>query len=169
MHIRPAEREDASQIAEIGKRAFITAFLNEGNREEVLSYLDHIYGLDYVQKRIAQADIRFIVITSDEVFIGFAELNFEIPDTFKGEKCLKLERLYLDPGQIGKGAGAALMKASIELAKKENCSCLWLQVLRSNEAAVNFYESWGFQIFDRSPAKFKADMELDLWMWSEVG
>jgi ribosomal protein S18 acetylase RimI-like enzyme len=168
MHIRPAEREDASQIAEIGKRAFITAFLNDGNREEVLTYLDHVYALEYVQKRIAQADTRFLVIASEELFIGFVELNFEIPERFQGEKCLKLERLYLDPDQIGKGAGAALMKASFDLAKKEKCVCLWLQVLRSNEAAVNFYESWGFQIFDRSPAKFKADMELDLWMWSEV-
>jgi ribosomal protein S18 acetylase RimI-like enzyme len=169
MHIRPAEREDASQIAEIGKRAFITAFLNEGNREEVLEYLDKVYALDYVQERIDSPSNRFLVLEKEEVVIGFAEMNFEVPESIQGTSCLKLERLYLDPGQIGKGAGAALMKASIELAKKENCSCLWLQVLRSNEAAVNFYESWGFQIFDRSPAKFKADMELDLWMWSEVG
>lgn len=168
MHIRPAERKDASQIAAIGKKAFITAFLNDGNRLEVLEYLDNVYELDYVHERIASPNNRFLILEKEEDVIGFAELNFEIPEAMRGLSCLKLERLYLDPKAIGIGAGAALMKASMELATAEKCDVLWLQVLRSNEHAVRFYEQWGFQVFYRSPAKFKADMEMDLWMSKDI-
>jgi predicted N-acetyltransferase YhbS len=34
--------------------------------------------------------------------------------------------------------------------------------------ALLFYERWGFEEFHRSPAKFKADKEQDLWMVLEL-
>jgi len=99
--------------------------------------------------------------------LGFARL-WEDRDENAPDKALKMERLYLWPKEVGKGVGAFLMKHSIEFAKSQGYEILWLQVLRSNKLAHNFYLKWNFEEFHQSPGKFKGDNEIDLWMKREV-
>jgi len=166
MHIRTAQTEDLLQIASIGKRSFLAAFLNEGNKEEVIAYVHQVYDPSALKRRFSDAENSFLVAEEEKDVVGFAELNHEKPGHGLSSASLKLERLYLDPDCIGKGYGAALMKECFSRCKEQKSEFLWLQVLRSNKQAITFYEHWGFKEFNRSPAKFKADNELDLWLWS---
>lgn len=168
MLIRQASMKDAARIADIGRRSFIQYFMNDGNAPELLVYLDKVYAPDALEKRMSTAGIEFMVVEGEGEVQGFAELEWTCPEQFSSKKCLKLERLYLDPTRVGTGTGALLMKASIERAKATGCSKLWLQVLRTNSLALLFYERWGFEEFHRSPAKFKADKEQGLWMVLEL-
>jgi ribosomal protein S18 acetylase RimI-like enzyme len=164
MLIRQASRKDAARIADIGRRSFIQYFMNEGNAPELLLYVDKVYAPEALEKRMNTARIEFMVVEDEGEVQGFAELEWTCPEQFPSKKYLKLERLYLDPARVGTGAGAKLMKASIGRAKEEGSDGLWLQVLRTNTLAISFYERWGFKEFHRSPAKFKADKEQDLWL-----
>ena len=168
MLIRQASTQDAARIADIGRRSFIQYFMNEGNASELLIYVDKIYAPKALEQRMTAENSEFLVADDEGEVQGFAELEWACPELLPAAKCLKLERLYLDPIRVGTGAGALLMKASIERAKATGCSKLWLQVLRTNTLALLFYERWGFEEFHRSPAKFKADKEQDIWMVLEL-
>ncbi|MGZ5248356.1 MAG: GNAT family N-acetyltransferase, partial [Flavitalea sp.] len=64
---------------------------------------------------------------------------------FIGVNDKKIEMLFLDPSQIGKGIGKSLLNFAIEkLGASE------LDVNEQNSRAVKFYSRAGFEIYDRT-------------------
>lgn len=59
--------------------------------------------------------------------------------SFRGERSLYLEDLYVKQNERGKGFGLALLKAAARLAKAENFARLDWQALKWNRAAIDFY------------------------------
>lgn len=53
------------------------------------------------------------------------------------------------PEQRGKGVGAAMMKAVLELYRQAGVERAVLEAFVQNERAISLYRSWGYQIVDR--------------------
>jgi GNAT superfamily N-acetyltransferase len=83
--------------------------------------------------------------TDDGVIIGFA-LWFFTWSTWRGQKCLHLEDLFVQPAHRKKGAGLALMRALAEEAVASGCARFIWQVLDWNEPSIAFYEKLGAEV-----------------------
>lgn len=64
---------------------------------------------------------------------------------FIGVDNKKIEMLFLDPSQIGKGIGKSLLHFAIE-----NLGAFELDVNEQNYRAIEFYSKAGFEVYDRS-------------------
>jgi len=162
--IRNGGIKDAVQIADIGYRAFASAFMNSKNAKEVKAYLNQAYVTPSILERMENPDIQYLVCESSGDLIGFAEVHRSPAEESGEEDGLMLDRLYIEPDRIGQGIGHALLIAFEDLARKEGLGFCWLKVLRPNTRGVEFYTKHGYGVFGESPGKFEADAEIDYWM-----
>lgn len=58
---------------------------------------------------------------------------------------IELSKFYVHPDHHGRGAAAALMKASLELAAADGARGMWLGVNNENLRAARFYGKCGFE------------------------
>jgi GNAT superfamily N-acetyltransferase len=92
-----------------------------------------------------KAHFRIHIATWNREAIGFA-LWFFTWSTWRGQRCLHLEDLYVDPAHRKKGAGYALMKALAKEAVEADCARFIWQVMDWNQPAIDFYEKLGAKV-----------------------
>jgi len=83
-----------------------------------------------------------LIAREDGVAAGFA-LFFHNFSTFRGQRGIYLEDLFVDPAYRGRGYGRALLQRLAQLAEARDCARLEWSVLDWNAPAIGFYESLG--------------------------
>jgi GNAT superfamily N-acetyltransferase len=68
--------------------------------------------------------------------------------SFRGERSLYLEELYVRPNERGKGSGLAMLKKAARLAKENGFQRLDWQALNWNTPAIDFYHKIGAESDD---------------------
>ena len=92
-------------------------------------------------KKQMEEGCQFLIISDDDLPVGFASYQETMPQVFK------LHKIYVLPSQQGKGAGKFLLDHIITEMKNKKAKALQLQVNRYNKAK-NFYERLGFVVID---------------------
>jgi len=116
--------------------------------KEILSeqQMDYMIGLLYsantLHQQITQEKHQFILATDEERNIGFA--SYFVIDT-NDITAYKLQKLYINPDQQGKGIGKKLIDFIIADIKPKGACSLELNVNRFNNA-TQFYKKIGFEI-----------------------
>jgi len=87
---------------------------------------------------------KFLVAVKKQKVVGIS-LYYPRYSTWNG-RCYYLEDLYVETNLRGEGIGLALLKATVEEAKKAGAARLDWQVLDWNTPAVEFYEKMGTHI-----------------------
>jgi len=150
-HILQADITYAAAIAAIGKRSFHDAFKPFFNKpEELLQYLEYTYNTEKIADSIAKSNNVFFIALYNCQAIGFAKvkiksLNKQINDS----RQIELLKIYVLKEYHGSGAAQALLDAVIQLAKKNQPDCIWLDVIIENERAIRFYEKNGFKKYGK--------------------
>ena len=135
--VRKATREDVPRIVELVRA------LAEYEREP-----DAVVATEEDFRRDGFGDhpaFHVHVVTDDGAIVGFA-LWFFTWSTWRGQKCLHLEDLFVEPAHRKKGAGLALMRALAEEAVAHGCARFVWQVLDWNEPSIAFYEKLGADV-----------------------
>ena len=88
----------------------------------------------------ADAFVQALVAFTGESCVGYA-LFFPIFKSFRGERSIFLEDLYVSPTMRGKGLGLAMLKAVARAAKEQGFVRMDWQALKWNEPAINFYKN----------------------------
>lgn len=104
--------------------------------------LDYMLGLLYSEKKLGeemQKGIQFAMLYDGVQPIGFASIGMIEPQVYK------LHKLYVLPGDQGKGAGKFIINELIKLIKQKGAATLLLNVNRNNPAK-GFYEKLGFTV-----------------------
>jgi GNAT superfamily N-acetyltransferase len=83
-----------------------------------------------------------LVASLGDAPVGFA-LFFHNFSTFRGERGLYLEDLFVRPAARGQGVGRALLATLARLARERRCGRLEWAVLDWNEPAIAFYRALG--------------------------
>ena len=93
---------------------------------------------------------RFYVLIAecDRHAVGLA-LYFFTYSTWVSTNGLYLEDLYVEPKYRRHGIARALMRELAKIAHDNGCGRFQWAVLRSNEAAIRFYESLGGRIMEQ--------------------
>lgn len=76
-------------------------------------------------------------IWEDSLLVGAALLEVLVPES-------ELHSLAVLPGKRRRGLGAAILKSALSAARKRGATEMFLEVRRSNQAAIALYERAGF-------------------------
>src|SRR4029079_12239669 len=109
--------------------------------------IDRCFSADNLEKEIADTNTLFVIVDYRDVPVGFIKINIDsVFENYKKEETLELERIYLTKAACGKGIGALLLHFTFEFAKQKNKKLIWLKVMDSSTAPINFYKKNGFEI-----------------------
>ena len=100
--------------------------------------------------RALTGDGRALILVSRERSrpVGVAYLSFHWP-LEAGAWVMWLEELYVLPERRGRGIGAVLLQAALDVARERGCVAADLEVVASHARAANLYARAGFRPLDR--------------------
>jgi diamine N-acetyltransferase len=144
--IRRAEAADTERLAELAARTFRDAYAGATDPVELESHIAANLGLASIAAELADPAAATLLLEVDGEPAGYALLRTgPVPECVRGPAPIELGRIYLAAERIGRGHGAALMRACLEAARGMGRKTLWLAVWHENHRALRFYEAWGFQ------------------------
>lgn len=146
MNIRKADSEDLPQIVAMMREfAEFENLLGEFSLD-----VERLSATAFGER----AFVRLLVAAEAENnLMGFALLYPKFA-SFRGERSLYLEDLYVRKDARGRGFGLALLKTAAKMAKAEGFARLDWQALKWNTPAIDFYHKIGAQS-DESNINFR--------------
>ena len=151
LSIRPATLSDRALIRSVSERTWPSTYGHIISQEQIDFMLDWMYSDESLATQM-NTGCKFYVANLNGSDIGFCSVSEE-------DGAHKLNKLYVLPTAQGTGAGKALLKKCIEVAKASESSSLFLQVNKQNNA-YNFYLKHGFI----KEAEFKFDIGNGFFM-----
>lgn len=143
--IRYAAADDNVLLAEMGARTFYETFAADNTPENMAEYLAKAYNPARQAAELANESLVTLIAEIDGEAVGFATLHIgSVEDCIRGARPIELKRIYSLQQWVGRGVGAALMRASIDEAQRRGHDTLWLGVWERNARARAFYAKWGF-------------------------
>jgi GNAT superfamily N-acetyltransferase len=139
LNVRKAHQNDASLLSEMGYSSYTYHFASLWHEHnELQTFLHQEYSLSAVQQSL-QSNASCWFIVEDTKPIGFAKVSWRCPVGKEGPTGALLHKLYLLPGETGKGYGEKLFTEIVRIAQKHGESFLWLEVIDANPNAYRFY------------------------------
>jgi diamine N-acetyltransferase len=167
--IRNATNADAPLLAEIGAKTFYETFAADNTPEDMAAYLAESFSVDKLAAELADPAGCFLIAEAGGIVAGYAKLqNGQPPNCVTGSPAIELLRLYVLQDWLGRGIGAALMRACLEEAARKACETIWLGVWEHNARAQAFYRKWGFEQVGSHVFKLGDDLQTDLLMQRRV-
>jgi ribosomal protein S18 acetylase RimI-like enzyme len=146
MLVRRATVSDLRELIALGRTCYAEHFAREWSAAGLERYLDAQYEQATVERDLGgETNVRYDVLEVDGALVGFAKTVRDrwVPDG-TNRRGLELEKIYVLASAVGRGFGAALLARVVEVATEGSTRWIWLDVLRTNEAATRFYERNGF-------------------------
>jgi GNAT superfamily N-acetyltransferase len=139
--VRPARAEDVAAIVllirEFAEFEKLSAWceVTEANLQEA------IFG----ENSFVQA----LIALSENQYVSYA-LFFPVFKSFRGERSVFLEDLYVTPDLRGQGLGFVMLREVAKYAQEQGFARLDWQALKWNEAAIEFYKNLGAESDDEN-------------------
>jgi GNAT superfamily N-acetyltransferase len=168
--IRQASAGDAELLAELGARTFCETFAADNSPENMAAYLASSFGPVLQATELAEAESLFLIAEVDGIAAGYAKLRpGDAPHGVTDDNPIELVRLYVSREWLGRGVGAALMRACIDEAKRQGHHTIWLGVWEHNDRARAFYSKWNFRDVGRHIFQLGDDPQTDILMERSLG
>lgn len=162
--------QEAALLTELGARTFRDTYAADNSPEDMESYLATWFSPAVQAQELAEEGTLFLIARVGGEAAGYARLRFgPAPDCVGGGRPVEIVRFYADLPWIGRGVGAALMRAVLEAAAERECDVVWLDVWSKNPRGIAFYSKWGFTEAGRQTFLLGADVQDDLLMVRAVG
>jgi len=169
--IRTATPADAGPLAALAERTFRDTFADDNSTDDIEAYVRDSFSLDRVRAELADDVNTFLLAFTDgdQRPDGYAKLRTGTTDpSVTGPDPVELQRLYVDRTAMGRGVGAALMRATLDAARSAGYRTLWLGVWERNARAISFYERWQFETVGDHVFRLGSDHQTDLIMMRSV-
>ncbi len=93
--------------------------------------------------------VQALVAMDGNRYVGYA-LFFPVFKSFRGERSVFLEDLYVTPDLRGNGLGFVMLREVAKYAEEQGFARLDWQALKWNEQAINFYKNLGAESDDEN-------------------
>src|ERR1700722_10563753 len=135
--IRPAEPDDINTIGFLAQQIWPVAYDGIVPPDQLQYMLNLFYSPASLRKQMVDERHQFLVVEQGEEAIGFAAWSaMNEPGEYK------LQKLYVLPGQQGKGLGRSMLQFIFGAIAMKGARVLRLNVNRYNKAR-QFYEKLG--------------------------
>jgi ribosomal protein S18 acetylase RimI-like enzyme len=163
--VRRASAGDNGLLAEMGAQTFSAAFGPYNTPEDIALYIRNSFSPEIQAAELSDPASLFLIAEVDRRPVGYARLyEGEQPSAITGSHPIEIVRFYARPNWIGRGVGAALMRACLREAGARGCDTIWLDVWEENKRAIAFYEKWGFREVGTQLFLLGGDIQNDLLM-----
>jgi diamine N-acetyltransferase len=143
--IRHATPEDTLTIIEIAKNTYKDHFSTIWSKEGLEKYLNNVYSKDTIESELSSTNkTDYIILENDNEIIGFSKLNYNINIPVLNVIGTEIEKIYLKKEYTGYSFGKELIEWCINHITLKCGSLIWLEVLKTNNGAINFYSKNGF-------------------------
>jgi len=138
--------DDAALLSDVAICAYSDHYLHLWY-DEGKWYIEKSFSVESLLHELGDANAWFYIIYYNKEAVGFLKLNIDA-QLFNEENLhsLELERIYLRKKASGKGIGKYVLNLIMEIAKEKNKKLIWLKVMDSSTAAIQFYKKMGFEI-----------------------
>ena len=140
--IKPAGLNDIDIIHSLAHRTWRTSYREMISPEQMEYMLNMMYSHESLEYQLEKQKHTFIIAYDEDVPVGFAAY-FPKYDISPG--IYRLDKLYVLPGQHGKGIGKKMIDHISSNIKPLGAALLELTVNRNNKA-LSFYQKLGFSI-----------------------
>jgi diamine N-acetyltransferase len=138
--IRPADLDDINTIGFLAQQIWPETYGGIVPPEQLQYMLELFYSPASLRRQMIDERHQFLVVEQGEEAIGFASWS-----ATKEPGVFKLHKLYVLPGQQGKGLGKSMLQFIYGDIRPLNGKILRLNVNRFNKARA-FYERMGFAV-----------------------
>ena len=138
--IRPAETDDINTIGFLAQQIWPVAYDGIVPPDQLQYMLNLFYSPASLRKQMVEERHQFLLVEQGEEAIGFASWG-----AMQEQGVFKLHKLYVLPGQQGKGLGRSMLQYIFGAIGPEGATVLRLNVNRFNKAR-QFYEKLGFRV-----------------------
>lgn len=139
--IKKATKENVSQIVKLIREFAEFEKLSDWCEVTEEKLNEAIFG--------ANSFVQALVAFDDETCVGYA-LFFPVFKSFRGERSMFLEDLYVSPETRGRGLGLAMLKEVAKAAKAQGFVRMDWQALKWNAPAIDFYKNLGAETDDEN-------------------
>ena len=177
IRVRKGATGDARQLAQVGAETFYDSYVDQMDADVLATYVARSFAPDVQAAELADGASSFLIAESVGAMLGYARLyQGQAPEAIAagtapdlqralaGQRALEIQRLYVRQPWIGRGVGAALMRACLQEAQAQACDVLWLGVWERNTRAMRFYEKWGFETVGEQSFVLGAETHRDVLM-----
>jgi diamine N-acetyltransferase len=138
--IRPAGPDDINTIGFLAQQIWPVAYEGITPPDQLQYMLNLFYSPAALRKQMVDDRHQFLLVEQGAEAIGFASWG-----AMKEPGVFQLHKLYLLPGQQGKGLGRSMLQFIFSVIGPEGATVLRLNVNRFNKAR-QFYEKLGFRV-----------------------
>jgi len=139
--IEEASVKDLEIIHQLANEIWWPTYKNVVSDDQIAFMLDKMYSTTSLKNQMEEGNV-FLLLYVNGKTKGFACFSKTTVD-----QIYKLQKLYLQPDQQGKGTGKLLLSSVEEKVKKLGATTLILNVNRGNKAQF-FYQKVGYQIIE---------------------
>jgi ribosomal protein S18 acetylase RimI-like enzyme len=142
-----ADRADAAVVALLGRITFAETFgyLFQQHPGDLRSYLDSTFDVTKIERSLGKTENAYWVASQDRLPIGFAKLKHPSPAPMQPVRdAAQVQKIYVLREFLGQSIGRDLLH-QVMLEAAGRARLLWLDVLRENERAIDFYAKRGFE------------------------
>lgn len=149
-----ATTNEATLLADIGKKTFVESHGNSASAADIGSYVSGKFSFDIIKEELSNAKNILHIIYYKGQPAGYSKIIFNTPHpNIAAQNITKLERLYLLKEFYNLKLGLMLFEFIVDLSKKSGQAGTWLYVWKENKRAVNFYKKAGFVIVGHTDFK----------------
>lgn len=158
--------EDLEVLFAICRKAYSENFAHHWNEGGLEWYLEKVYSSEVIKADLTMGSVRYFIAYYDGVPVGFMKLklNSNLLDPLSGNE-LEVDKIYFLPTYQGKGIGRLLINQAIQVALELKKELIWLGVIDTNLAAIEFYRKIGFVFHDKARLEIPFFKEELKGMW----
>jgi diamine N-acetyltransferase len=143
--IRNATHNDVADLVEMAAEAFRDTYREIVDPQDMEAYVTTALTSDYFLPHVDDPSSSLLLAIAGARLVGYALVTRSAPPICVNRYSpVELARIYLRHEVIGKGYGAALMRAVQVEARRLRADGIWLGVYDRNVRARAFYQRWGF-------------------------
>jgi len=152
LSIRVAGAMDAAPLADLAAATFALACPPHTTAAAIAEFVRDVLAERNFDAYLADEGRVVLVAEEAEVMVGYTMLVFGEPTDPDASAAVgirptaELSKFYLRAESHGRGAAAALMAATLDVAGGRGVAGLWLGVNELNARAIRFYEKSGFRV-----------------------
>lgn len=149
------KENDASKLLKLMYTIYVPSYKHLW-QDGGIWYVKNTFNPIVLKAELSEKNTAYYFVEYQNQKIGILRLIHNMPiEDIENKRASKLHRIYLDAKVHGKGIGKLLMDWSTQEAIKNNSELLWLEVMDTQEQALEFYKKLDYQISDDFKLKFE--------------